>query len=121
MDAPGRAHDRLRSMAGTKLVWTSDPEEAKRLREEGKLDARNDVEPAKQTIRVVADRKRRAGKTVTVASGFQHTPDTLAALAAALKKKCGSGGTAKENEIEIQGDHVTRVADELRRLGYRVK
>ena len=105
----------------SKLVWTSDPEEAKRLRESGKLDESSDVEPAKQQIRVAIDKKRRAGKTVTVASGFQHTSESLAKLAAVLKKKCGSGGTAKDSEIELQGEHVARVADELRKLGYRVK
>ena len=108
-------------MASSKLVWTSDPEEAKRLRESGRLETPADADAAKQTIRVTLDRKRRAGKTVTVASGFQHTPETLASVAATLKKKCGSGGTAKDNEIEIQGDHVARVAEELRKLGYRVK
>ncbi len=108
-------------MASSKLVWTSDPEEAKRLRDSGKLDARTDAPPEKQTIRVAVDRKRRAGKTVTVASGFQHTPDALAVLAQRLKKKCGSGGTAKDDEIELQGDHVAKVAAELKTLGYRVK
>jgi translation initiation factor 1 len=108
-------------MSSSKLVWTSDPEEAKRLRESGRLEAARDAEPAAQTIRVVADRKRRAGKVVTVASGFAHTPKTLAALAASLKKKCGAGGSAKDGEIEIQGDHVARIATELERLGYRVR
>lgn len=108
-------------MADAKLVWTSDPEAAKRLREDGKLDAPTDLDPSKQTIRVAVDRKRRAGKTVTVASGFTHTPESLARVAQALKKKCGSGGTAKDGEIEIQGDHAAKVADELRKLGYRVK
>jgi translation initiation factor 1 len=109
-------------MASTKLVWTSDPDEARRLRESGKLDAAtHDADPARQTIRVTLDRKRRAGKSVTVAAGFQHTPDALAALAQTLKKKCGSGGTARENEIEIQGDHMVQVAAELVRLGYRVR
>lgn len=105
----------------SKLVWTSDPEEARRLRESGKLDAPRDAEPSKQTIRVTIDRKRRAGKTVTVASGFEHAPETLAKLAATLKKRCGSGGTATASEIELQGDHAARVADELRKLGYRVR
>ncbi|HEX2062297.1 MAG TPA: translation initiation factor [Thermoanaerobaculia bacterium] len=105
----------------SKLVWTSDPEEAKRLRDAGKMETRKDVEPAKQTIRVGLDKKRRAGKTVTVAMGFQHSEETLAALAQTLKKKCGSGGTAKEGDIEIQGDHVAKVKAELVRLGYRVK
>jgi translation initiation factor 1 len=109
-------------MANTKLVWTSDPEKAKQLRDSGKLEAPPAAaDPSKQTIRVALDKKRRAGKTVTLATGFQHTPETLAALAQTLKKKCGSGGTAKDTEIEIQGDHATRVAEELRKLGYRVK
>ena len=108
-------------MANTKLVWTSDPEKAKQLRDSGKLDAATDADPSKQTIRVATDKKRRAGKTVTVATGFQHTPESLAAVAQMLKKKCGSGGTAKEGEIEIQGDHVARVGEELRKMGYRVK
>lgn len=108
-------------MPNSKLVWTSDPEAARQLRAEGKLDAATDVEPSKQTIRVAIDKKRRAGKSVTVASGFAHTAESLAALAQALKKKCGAGGTAKDGEIEIQGDHAAKVADELRRLGYRVK
>jgi len=108
-------------MASSKLVWTSDPEEAKRLREFGKLETPKDAEPAKQTIRVAVDRKRRAGKTVTVASGFQHTPETLASVAQTLKKKCGSGGTAKDAEIEIQGDHVAKITAELQRMGYKVK
>jgi translation initiation factor 1 len=105
----------------SRLVWTSDPEAAKRLREESLIDARVDQEAAKQTIRVVIDRKRRAGKSVTVASGFRMTAASLAELAAALKKRCGAGGTAGDGEIEIQGDHVARVAAELERLGYRVR
>jgi translation initiation factor 1 len=108
-------------MASSKLVWTSDPEEARRLRESGKLETPVDVEVTKQTIRVTLDKKRRAGKTVTVASGFLHTPETLAAVAQTLKKKCGSGGTAKDAEIEVQGDHVVRVKTELEKMGYRVK
>lgn len=107
-------------MASTKLVWTSDPEEAKRLRESGKLESSTDRDAAKQTIRVVLDRKRRAGKSVTVASGFQQTAETLATIAAMLKKKCGAGGTAKDGEIEIQGDHVERVRAELTKAGYRI-
>jgi translation initiation factor 1 len=105
----------------SRLVWTSDPEAAKHLREKGALDARADADPSKQTIRVAIDRKRRAGKSVTVASGFQLSAESLAELAASLKKKCGAGGSAKDGEIEIQGDHVARVASELERLGYRVR
>ena len=106
----------------SRLVWTSDPEAAKRLRAEGALaPQQTDAEPSTQTIRVALDRKRRAGKTVTVAGGFRLSTDSLSSLAAWLKKKCGAGGTSGEGEIEIQGDHLARVAAELEGLGYRVR
>ena len=108
-------------MKDSKLVWTSDPEAAKRLRESAPRDHVRDEEPASQTIRVVLDRKRRGGKAVTVANGFALTADSLAALATTLKKKCGAGGTVKDGEIEIQGEHLSLVGSELRKLGYRVK
>ena len=108
-------------MASSKLVWTSDPEEAKRLRESGKMNPAADIAAEKQAIRVTLDKKRRAGKTVTIASGFEHSADKLASVAATLKKKCGAGGTVKDGEIEIQGDHATRVADELQKMGYRIR
>ncbi|MEA2569895.1 MAG: translation initiation factor 1 [Acidobacteriota bacterium] len=106
-------------MSNSKLVWTSDPEQAKQLRET--TPSVKDTAPSAQTIRVGIDRKRRAGKSVTMAIGFQLSPDALAKLATVLKKRCGSGGTAKAGEIEIQGDHVETVAAELRKRGYRVK
>lgn len=77
--------------------------------------------PQQQSIRVGIDRKRRKGKTVTVATGFVLAPAVLADLAAELKKRCGAGGTAKEGEIEVQGDHVGSVVAELERRGFRVK
>ena len=104
-----------------KLVWSSDPEEAKRLREEGKGETLRDADPSQQNIRVSLDRKRRAGKTVTLATGFDLTGETLQKLATSLKKRCGAGGTAKDREIEIQGDHLDMVVAELARLGYRVR
>ena len=108
-------------MKDTKLVWTSDPEAAKQMREGAQREVMRDEEPSRQTIRVVVDRKRRNGKAVTVASGFALTADSLSRLATALKKKCGAGGAVRDQEIEIQGEHVSTVATELQKLGYRVK
>lgn len=104
-----------------KLVWTSDPEEARNVREQGKVDPGTDADAGKQTVRVGVDRKRRAGKAVTVASGFELSLESLNKIAVQLKKRCGAGGTAKGAEIEIQGDHADTVATELSRLGYKVK
>ncbi len=74
-----------------------------------------------QRIRVSADSKRRAGKTVTLASGFQSTPDELDRIVALLKKRCGAGGRVLNNEIEIQGNHTGAVKKILRDEGYAIK
>jgi len=104
-----------------KLVYTTDPEEAKRLREKSGTPVIHDAAPAGQNVKVMLDRKRRGGKTVTVAVGFELSPESLEKLAAQLKKRCGAGGTAKDREIEIQGDHAELLIAELTKLGYRVK
>ncbi len=80
-----------------------------------------ELPPAQQNLRVQASRKGRKGKTVTVISGFQSKPETIAALLKQLKTQCGTGGTAKENEIEIQGDHKQKLVQILTDLGYKAK
>lgn len=58
---------------------------------------------------------------MTLISGFAAKPETLAALTKKLKTLCGAGGTVKESEIEIQGDHRQQVAAFLSQQGYPVK
>ena len=72
-------------------------------------------------VRVMRDRKGRGGKTVTVIDGVPGSETELTALAQQLKKLCGSGGTAKDARIEIQGDHCDKVMTKLTALGYKVK
>ena len=72
-------------------------------------------------VRVRRERKGHGGKTVTVIDGVIGSDAELAALAQQLKKLCGSGGTAKDGNIEIQGDHCEKVMAKLTGLGYRVK
>ena len=80
-----------------------------------------DRPPNQQNLRVQASCKGRKGKTVTVISGFQHKPETLTSLAKELKAQCGSGGTVKDDTIEIQGDHAQKLVELLVAKGYQAK
>lgn len=72
-------------------------------------------------IRVKREVKGRKGKTVTTVSGFQENELELKRIAAELKNRCGTGGSAKEGIIIIQGDHREAVTAELTRQGFSVK
>jgi translation initiation factor 1 len=102
----------------SRLAYTTDPEPET---ESASGAAPAYPSAAQQTARIARDRKRRAGKTVTVVSGLRHDPATLEALLKKLKQQCGAGGTLKDGEIEIQGDHRERVAAVLAAMGYKVK
>jgi translation initiation factor 1 len=72
-------------------------------------------------VRVRREVKGRNGKTVTTISGLGLAEDALRALAGELKRRCGTGGSAKEGVIEIQGDHRDALVAELESRGYTVK
>lgn len=77
--------------------------------------------PSDGYIRIARDRKGRGGKTMTTVTGVPGDDAALTALAQRFKRLCGSGGTAKDGIIEIQGDHRDRLEAELKTLGYKVK
>ncbi len=76
------------------------------------------LDPSSQSLSVRLDRKGRKGKRVTLVAGFIGSRGELGALCKTLKKHCGSGGSAKEGVIEIQGDQVDQVVNKLRSMGY---
>jgi len=80
-----------------------------------------DLPPNQQDLRIQATRSGRKGKTVTIISGFQHNQASLTQLLKKLKSQCGSGGTVKENTLEIQGDHKQKLLEVLTKLGYKAK
>ena len=73
------------------------------------------------TVRVSRESKGRGGKAVTVVRGLPLDDAALALLGKQLRMACGSGGTAKDGVVEVQGDHCERVMAWLQSQGYAVK
>lgn len=66
-------------------------------------------------------KEKRRGKVVTIVKPFHLSKSDLQALLKTLKKKLGTGGTAKEDSLEFQGEIVDTLHAHLEKLGYRFK
>jgi translation initiation factor 1 len=71
-------------------------------------------------VDIIRQKAGRGGKTVTVVTNFVGIglPEKTA-LAKAMQKSCGCGGTVKDGRIEIQGDKREEVARILTEAGFR--
>ena len=67
------------------------------------------------------EKKGRGGKTVTVVASLPRNRALLAGLAAELKRACGTGGTATDETVEIQGDHREKLRALLAAKGWTVR
>jgi predicted translation initiation factor SUI1 len=88
-----------------------------------KVDPKANKEPSGNAavVRVGRETKGRRGKGVTTVSDVPLDEAGLLDLAAKLKQRCGTGGTVKDERIEIQGDQRARLVALLEGMGYRVK
>ena len=77
--------------------------------------------PSQQDLRVWLEKNHRGGKTATVIKGFIGKDEDLEQLGKMLKTKCGTGGSVKDGEIIIQGDHREKIMTLLSTMGYRGK
>ena len=80
--------------------------------------ARQPPESQTAKVRVV---RRKHQRMITVVSGLEEPASDLPDVLSKLKAACGAGGTIKDTNLEIQGDHVQRVKSTLSQIGYRVK
>ena len=79
------------------------------------------ISSKKQPLKVWLEKNSRGGKTVSIVKGFRGSKEELENLAKTLKTKCGVGGSVKEGDILIQGDHRDKILKILGELGYQAK
>jgi translation initiation factor 1 len=98
------------------VVYSTNPDFLFEIAEEVQLQT---LPPGQQKLKVWLDRKMRKGKVVTLVKGFVGTTNDLQSLAKFLKMRCGTGGSAKDGEIIIQGDVREKVLTILKNEGYK--
>ena len=99
------------------LVYSTDPNF--RL-EEDQHQEQETLAPAKQRLKIRLDTKHRGGKTVTLVEGFIGKVEDLEELGKKIKTFCGTGGSAKDGQIIIQGDQREKVKQGLLKMGYKI-
>jgi translation initiation factor 1 len=97
------------------LVYSTDPD--LKLEEAANNDQET-LPPAQQKIRILLDKKQRAGKMVTLIEGFIGKQTDMEELGKKLKSFCGTGGSVKDGEILVQGDNRDKVLQWLQKNGY---
>ena len=107
------AAKKINSLGG--LVYSTDPDFKI---EEDSDDKRASLAPAHQKLRILLDKKQRAGKKVTLIEGFVGNQSDMEELGKKLKGFCGTGGSVKDGEIIVQGDNRDKVLQWLQKNGY---
>lgn len=97
------------------FVYSTDPN----FQFQSGQDSNETLLPAQQQLRIRLETKHRGGKAVTLITGFIGKEEDIEDLGKKLKSFCGTGGSAKDNEIIIQGDQREKVMQWLLKNGYR--
>jgi len=103
----------LNSLGG--LVYSTDPDFKL---EENHSSEQETAAAAQQKLKILLDKKQRAGKKVTLIEGFIGTQNDIEELGKKLKAFCGTGGSVKDGEILVQGDNRDKVLQWLQKNGY---
>ena len=102
-----------------RTIWSS--EQGDLRKQKATAPGTKSLPPEQQTAYLHRESSGRGGKAVTVVKNLVLSDNDLKALAKKLKEACGTGGTIKDGVIEMQGEQRERIAEILRKLGYKVK
>ena len=102
-----------------RTVWSSDQGDLRRTQTATRKV--RSLPPHEQTAYLHRDSKGRGGKAVTLVKKLVLSEEDLKELATKLKQVCGSGGAVKDGVIEIQGEHREKIAEALKKMGFKVK
>ncbi|MCO6496819.1 MAG: translation initiation factor [Chitinophagaceae bacterium] len=97
------------------IVYSTDPDFNPEPEEEQEFES---VPEAEQQIRISLDKKQRAGKVVTLITGFEAPDDMIESIGKEIKKFCGTGGSSKYGEVLLQGDFREKALQWLQKRGY---
>lgn len=97
------------------FVYSTDPD----FSFEPEQDNSENLLPAQQKLKIRLDTKHRGGKVVTLVEGYIGKEKDLEDLGKKLKSFCGTGGSAKDGEIIVQGDQRDKVLQWLLKSGYK--
>lgn len=106
-----------KKIATNGMVYSTDPD----FDYDNDEDSQESLAAEDQYLVVKKDKKQRRGKIVTLVLDYEGPEDDLKNLAKELKSLCGTGGSAKDGEIIIQGDFLEKIYQHLTRSGYNVK
>ena len=106
-------------MSNDKTVWSSEQGDLRKPQD--KTPDIKSLPPQQQTIYLHRESSGRGGKAVTLVKNLVLSMDDRKVLVKKLKAVCGTGGTIKDGVIEIQGEQREKIAEVLRKLGYKVK
>lgn len=99
------------------VVYSTDPD----YTYENEFEEQQTLPVKDQQLKVQREKKGRGGKEATIVRGFVGSEQDLKDLAKLLKQACGVGGSAKDDEIIIQGNHTDKVVEILKKAGYKTK
>ena len=112
-------------MSDYELVYSDDPNFKKRCPKCSKFPCacpkKEDLKPTDHTLKIRLEKNSRGGKTVSVVFELPFNEPYFKEIEKKLKALCGTGGSYKNNMIEIQGDHREKIKVFLEKIGFKIK